>query len=209
MTMPDPASRRGRRVGLFGGSFDPIHTGHVEAALAVLEQLALERIVFLPTARPPHKQRRTFAPALLRYAMVEMALLPHAELWVSALELREDQTSYTIDSVEHFRATEPDTEIYLLLGADSYRELDQWVRWRDLVRLATLVVVERAGAPRAEVSPALAEAMATEGRLVALAAQREVSSTTIRNLLARGERPAAGDLPAPVLDCCLKYSLYR
>lgn len=199
------------KLGLFGGSFDPIHSGHVAGALAACTRLELDRVLFLPTGCPPHKPGRRFAPELLRYAMVEMALLEHPNLWVSDHELRTDRPSYSIETVEWFRRRNPDTQLFLLVGADAYRDLDQWVRWRDLVALTTLVVLHRPGyaLEGADVSPALVEAIAETGRIERIEIGSEASATAIRLALASGAAPPLGWLPAPVLDCCRKYSLYR
>src|SRR5262245_9737320 len=96
------------KLGLFGGSFDPIHHGHVRPVLEAVEQIGLDRVVYLPTGRPPHKPNRRLAPALARYAMAEIALLPHSRLEVSGHELSEAAPHYTVDTLLHFRAQHPD-----------------------------------------------------------------------------------------------------
>jgi len=198
------------RVGLFGGSFDPIHCGHVEPVKAARRSLGLERVLYLPTAIPPHKPGRRLAAPLARYAMVELALLHEEGLYASPHELTLDRPAYTIETLEHFQRLMPAAELYLLIGSDSYLELPQWHRWRDVAAAARLVVLPRPGweldgpAP-----PALAE-LAAAGR-VHVMEQRpcEVSSTRLRAILARGERPPAGWMPDLVIDFACKYSLYR
>lgn len=199
------------RLGLFGGSFDPIHRGHVEPVLEAAERLGLDRVVYLPTGRPPHKPDRKLAPALPRYAMTDIALLEHQDLWVSAFELSEERPSYTIDTILHFRAKHPAAEIFLLVGADSYAELRLWHRWEAILDNATLVVLDRppikANAAKIEGSSA---APVTDHRVVLAGnSPRDVSSTEIRALLARRERPPSSWMSSAVVDFALKYRLYR
>ena len=133
------------RIGLFGGSFDPIHNGHILPVLAAREDLDLDVVHYLPTARPPHKPQGTNAPALARNTMVELALLPYPELVVSDVELDLDQTAYTVDTVERYAAEDPEAELHLLLGVDSFNDLMSWRRFQDLIGAVRLVVLARPG----------------------------------------------------------------
>jgi nicotinate (nicotinamide) nucleotide adenylyltransferase len=220
------------KIGLFGGSFDPIHQGHIRPVLEAVEQVGLDRVLYLPTGRPPHKPDRRLAPALARYAMTELALLEHARLWVSSHELSEAAPTYTVDTVCHFASAHPDDELHLLIGADSFAELRTWVRFREILELARLVVMARPGVemsaasstmlasdlappdPSARVPSAAGSARDESGasaprvRLVANTPV-ETSSTEVRRLLSRGERPPRGWVPEPVIDFAFKYRLYR
>ncbi len=201
------------KIGLFGGSFDPIHRGHVEPVQRAVGQLGLERVLYLPTAVPPHKRGREFAPALARYAMTELALLDEARLEVSAHELTLGRPAYTADTVEHFAARMPGAALHLLLGADSFRDFGTWVRWLDMLRHVRLVVLARPGTTLGEAIPALPpqlQALAERGeidwvtdRLVAL------SSTEIRDAVRSSGEPPAGALAPPVVQYIRKYGLYR
>ncbi len=201
------------RVGLFGGSFDPIHQGHLEPVREAQQRLHLDRILYLPTATPPHKRERSFAPALARYAMVELALLDYADLEVSAHELTLNRPAYTVETLGHFRAAEPGAEIVLILGADSFRDLPGWMRWREIVATTELAVLTRPGFGRAELGSALPPELEA-----AIAAQRvhfvenapvAVSSTEVRRLLAAEERVPDGWLAPRVVRYLSKYRLYR
>jgi nicotinate-nucleotide adenylyltransferase len=199
------------KVGLFGGSFDPIHCGHVEPAKAARQRLGLERVIFLPTAIPPHKPARRLAPPLARYAMVELALLREEGLYASPHELTLDRPAYTIETLEHFQRQMPAAELHLLIGSDSFLELPQWHRWRDIAAAARLVVLPRPGWELDSLAtpPALAE-LAAAGRVLVVGGRPyEVSSTRLREILARGDRPPAGWMPDLVVDFAYKYSLYR
>lgn len=199
------------KIGLFGGSFDPIHWGHIGPVLEAVEQVGLERVLYLPTGRPPHKPNRQLAPALARYAMTELALLEHDRLWVSGQELSEAAPTYTVDTLRHFKSVGPDDDLHLLVGADSYAELTTWVRFREILELAALVVLARPGV----VAPAEDRALGSERARPAPAIHWvrnqpvEVSSTEVRRILSRGERPPRGWVPEPVIGFALKYRLYR
>ena len=199
------------KVGLFGGSFDPIHRGHLEPVKEARRRLGLDRVLYLPTAHPPHKPEHGFTPALARFAMVELALLHEEGLLTSTHEMGE-RRAYTVETLEHFRAALPDADLHLLIGADSLATLTTWRRWRDLPRLARLVVLARPGwetaALRQGLPPELRDAEAA-GRLLAVENEPcAVSSTKLRAALARGEAPAAGVLHPAVLDYARKYRLY-
>ncbi len=201
------------KLGLFGGSFDPVHAGHVLPVREARDRLGLERVIYLPTAQPPHKPGRQFAPAHARYSMVELALLDEPDLQVSALELTPGRTAFTIDTLEHFQAEYPDAELYLLLGGDSFAGLEGWKRWRDIVSLAKLVVLVRPGWEIERTRRGLSEALtglAADERVHFLANPAvEVSSTRLRELIAADEPVPVGDMSPRVLEYVRKYSLYR
>lgn len=199
-----------RRVGLFGGSFDPIHSGHLVPVVAARRQLGLDRVIYLPTARPPHKPKRAFAPAFARYAMVELALLAEEGLYASPHELTLGRPAYTVETVEAFRGRWPQVELHLLIGSDSLADLATWRRWEELIAMVRLVVLARPGwdvEPLMGGVPAALARRVQEGEVVVHPVDR--SATGIRDLLARGEEPTGGALPTPVLDYIRKYSLYR
>ena len=201
------------RVGLFGGSFDPIHQGHIEPVLEAQRQLALDRIVYLPTAAPPHKRAHSFAPALARFAMVEMALLDRADIVVSAHELTLDRPAYTVDTLAHFCAAEPASEHFLILGADSFLEFSTWVRWREILDLAQLVVLTRPGFrvddARPRLAPELQASVSAGGVHFVENAPLAVSSTEVRRRLAAEEAMPDGWLAPRVVRYLSKYRLYR
>lgn len=191
------------RLGLFGGSFDPIHDGHLRPVQAAFDQLELDRLLYLPTAQPPHKPGRRFAPAVSRFAMVEMALLEHEHLEVSSFELDEGP-AYTIDTLRHF--TSDERELFLLLGADSYLELATWRSWRELFDWATLVVLARPGYDRSAPSE-VQDVAERHGVLWVEHELVDISSTAVRKALRDG-RTTALPVPGPVLQYCWKYRLY-
>lgn len=131
------------RVGILGGSFDPIHFGHLRSAEEVREALALEHVYFVPANRPPHKPGRTLAPAADRLAMVERAIAGNPGFRASAIELERGETSYSVDTLEAFAAALPGAEVHFIVGIDAFREIDTWKDVARLFELASFVVTDR------------------------------------------------------------------
>jgi nicotinate-nucleotide adenylyltransferase len=197
------------KIGLFGGSFDPIHQGHIEPVQAARRALGLDRVIYLPTARPPHKPGRSLAPPLARYVMVELALLHEEGLEASPHELTLERPAYTIETLEHFRQEFPTAELFLLIGGDSFADLPHWVRWQEIPQVARLVVLARPGWELATAPPEVA-ALARTDRVILLRQKPvDVSSTRLRELLASGLPLPAGLVPDLVVRYVHKYNLYR
>jgi len=141
-------------VALFGGSFDPIHNGHLIVARSVAEQLGASRLVFIPAATPPHKRHNDLVPAEDRLAMVRLAVAGESGWEVSDCELRRNGPSYTIDTVMEFRERlGADTPIAWVIGADTLPELASWYRVEELVELCRIVTAARPGWERPDVAP--------------------------------------------------------
>lgn len=202
------------KLGLFGGSFDPIHCGHIEPVKAARRELGLDRVIYLPTARPPHKQRQVLVPAVQRYTMVELALLDQPGFLVSPFEMGSERPAYAVDSVRHFRGKFPEAELFLIMGSDSFSELDQWREWREMVSLARIAVLVRPGTIPVEpealpYSPELASLVRERRALLVDNAALAVSSSKLRRLLAAGADLPRGWMPESVVNYIKKYSLYR
>ncbi len=131
------------RIGLFGGSFDPIHLGHLIAASEAADQLGLDRVLFVVAARPPHKT--PVAPAEARYEMVLLAIAEDPRFQASRLELDRPGPSYTLDTLKEARTLFPEDELFFITGADAYREVLAWKGGAELSQHATLVAVARPG----------------------------------------------------------------
>jgi nicotinate-nucleotide adenylyltransferase len=131
------------RTAVFGGSFNPIHLGHLLMADEMLERLALDRVVFVPAAAPPHKPATLLAPAEHRYEMVRLAVAGHPGFEVSDIELRRRGPSFTVDTLEALART--GDELFLLVGSETFLDLLSWRQPRRIVELARLVVVPRTG----------------------------------------------------------------
>jgi nicotinate-nucleotide adenylyltransferase len=197
------------RLGLFGGSFDPIHRGHVAPIQQGCAQLGLDRVLFLPTAQPPHKPQRLMAPAHSRYTMVELALLQEPDLFASPYELTLGRPAFTVDTVEHFQAAHPNDEIVLLIGADSFLDLTSWRRYRDLLANTQIGVLARPDCRLQEPAAELVAALRSGRAVELLNDPVAISSTAIRGMLARGAEPPPDFVAPGVLHYIRKYSLYR
>jgi nicotinate-nucleotide adenylyltransferase len=132
------------RVGVFGGTFDPVHLGHLIPAVRALETFRLDALTFIPAGRPPHKQGETIAPFSHRFAMLALATHPYERFFVSDLELEGDQPTYTVATLRRFRTRCPADQLYFLLGSDSFSQINTWHRWEELVDLVHLIVLHRA-----------------------------------------------------------------
>jgi nicotinate-nucleotide adenylyltransferase len=190
-----------KRIGIFGGSFDPVHNAHVALARVALEQLDLDAIRWVPVWQSWQKTRQ-LAPPADREAMVRLAIAGEPRFVLERCELRRRGNSFTLDTVRELRAAEPDVEWYLILGQDQYAGLHTWRDWRELVGLVTLVIAPRAGAPAVD-----AQVASTPHRTVELPMMSE-SSTDIRSLLAEG-RPIDAFVPPAVARYIESHHLYR
>jgi nicotinate-nucleotide adenylyltransferase len=187
------------RLGIFGGTFDPFHCAHLEVAETAAGRFALDRVLIVPAARPPHKGGITQAPYEHRVRMAELATAGDPRLRVSRLEAGSGR-SYSIDTIEKVRAElARGDELYFIIGADAFAEVTTWRRWRDVAASVRFIVVSRPGYRYRTPEGARVE------RLDNLAL--EVSSTDIRRRLALGEKPS--EVPASVLLYVIEHRLYR
>lgn len=209
-----------RAIGIFGGTFDPVHFGHLRAAAEAAELLPLSEFRLLPAGTPPHRAT-TYASADHRLAMLKLALCEHPDLRVDDREVRREGYSYMVDTLAEIRAEEGDAPIVLMVGQDAVNKLDSWHRWHSLFDLAHLVVLRRPGSSHVysgELFRALqprmveqAEALdeSAHGCVLSLeVTQLEISSTGIRQLIAAGRSPRFL-LPEPVIRYIEDHRLYR
>ena len=132
------------RLGLFGGTFNPIHIGHQQAAFEVLTQFDLNRIYFIPSALPPHKSERALATAADRFEMVRLAIADQPLFSVSDAELQRPGPSYTIDTIEHFKTQiAAEGRIYFILGIDAFLEINAWKSFYSLLEQSAFIVMSR------------------------------------------------------------------
>lgn len=185
------------RLGIFGGSFNPIHYGHLILAECCREQLALDRVWFLPAATPPHKQQQDLLPGEQRAEMIELAIAGHPSFGVCRYELERGGVSYTVDTLARFHAEQPADELFFLMGADSLADLPTWKDPATICQLAIPVVVRRgdgahAPSPDSEEFRALAH-LVTPERLQQIAHARvempriDLSASDLRRRVAAGQ----------------------
>lgn len=136
-----------RKVGVYGGSFDPIHLGHLRAAEEVREQLGLDYVLFVPAANPPHKPTRRLADGAARLEMVELAVADHPAFAASPIEIERGGVSYSVDTVGELARRDPDAEHWFLVGLDAWREIHLWREIERFLGLVNVAVVRRPPAP--------------------------------------------------------------
>ncbi|KJZ38721.1 nicotinate-nucleotide adenylyltransferase [Pseudomonas fluorescens] len=209
-----------RRIGMLGGTFDPVHIGHLRSALEVAESLALDELRLTPSARPPHRDTPQVS-AKDRLAMVECAVAGVAPLVVDARELQRDKPSYTIDTLELMRAElAARDQVFLLLGWDAFCGLPTWHRWEELLQHCHILVLQR---PDADSEPpdalrnllaarSVSDPLALNGPSGQIAfvwqTPLAVSATQIRQLLASG-KSVRFLVPDAVLAYIDAHGLYR
>jgi len=213
------------RTGILGGTFDPIHIGHLETALATLDALQLQRVLLVPAHIPPHRSTAPLASPFHRFAMTVLATKDHASLLPIDLELRSVSPSYTARTLEQLMSgSAPGSQFFFIVGADAFAEIDSWWRYPEVLDLCHFVVVSRPGHP-ATALPARLAALAdrmlhvTSGVIPSTDSAQpriflldvptpDVSSTDIRQRAARG---ASIDrlTPDPVIAHIHKHGLYR
>ena len=134
------------RIGIMGGTFDPIHLGHLRAAEEIYWAFGLDRIIFVPAARPPHKEEVVAASAMHRYEMVSLATVFTPYFTVSPIELQREGKSYSVETVREFqRLSGPDTNLYFVVGVDAFLEMSEWREAKELLTLARVIVTARPG----------------------------------------------------------------
>lgn len=189
------------RLGVFGGSFDPPHVGHLLAADDACSQLALDRLVFVPAGTQPLKQGTSTATPAQRLAMVRALVEGDARFDVSDVEVARPGLSFTVDTVRHFATQYPSAERFLLLGADVVATFAQWRDPQEIVRLARPVVLVR--------DPQSAPAELAGAKVIALATRRiDLSSTEVRERVRQGQ-PIHGLVPERVAALIERDGLYR
>ena len=186
------------RLAIFGGTFDPIHKAHVAMARVAADQFQLDRVLIIPASNPPHKSSSTYAPYEDRLRMAEAACRGEPRFLVSRLEEGPGR-SYSIDTIERVRATlGPSDELFFLIGADAFADIESWHRWRDVVGAVRFIVVSRPGHRYRIPEGARVERLET--------VDLPVSSSEIRSALAAGRRPA--EIPKSVLAYIYQHGLY-
>lgn len=191
-----------KRIGLFGGSFDPVHIAHVALARVALEQLALDEVRWIPAGRPWQKARN-LAPAADRAAMVELAIADEPRFVLDRCEIMRSGASYTFDTVRELQAGQAAAQWFLIIGQDQYASLHTWLGWQKLLERVTLAVANRPGLlPQA--SP---EVQRVAHQTVGLP-MMDISSTDIRARVAAG-LSITSLVPAAVARYIDQHHLYR
>ena len=211
---------------MYGGTFDPVHIGHIDIARRVAQLFEIEKVVFIPAQMAPHKIGRPVTPSVHRYAMLALATQDDPQLSISTFELEDPDRRYTVDTVAHFQRTlGNETELFFIMGADSWSEITSWREWEHLLTMTNHIVVTRPG-----FEPSIAHVGAVGERIVDLrgtateaatsrttpriyftdAVMKDVSATRIRRLTSEGRTGELTDLlPPAVLEYIKKYGIYK
>ena len=222
---------RRNRIAFYGGTFDPVHLGHLAVAKSVLELFEIDELFFVPAQLAPHKVSRDVTPALHRCAMLALATQDSERLLVSTFELEAPERCYTVDTLAHFKAELADTaDIFFVMGADSWSEVTTWRDWERLVTMVNHIVVTRPGYDLSanDAAPALSSRIidrrgpgetnvsrATGDRkdtriFFTDAVMMDISATDIRAAAGESDREQLRKLvPLPVADYIRKYGLYK
>jgi nicotinate-nucleotide adenylyltransferase len=197
----------GHRVGLLGGTFDPIHTGHLVIAEVARHALALDQIIFVPAGDPPHKGSNVTAAAY-RYEMVLLATADHMPFRVTRREIDRPGPSYSLITIREYRCELGSAaELFFVVGADAMLEIQTWHRWQEVLRECRFAVVGRPGSNSAALLERLPEALRSRVQLLE-APGCDVSSTGIRERVRRGE-PIRYLVPPTVESYIRKHGLYQ
>jgi nicotinate-nucleotide adenylyltransferase len=197
-----PLDKGLKRLGLFGGSFDPPHNAHLALARAALDEFVLDELHWIPAGQPWQKARQITA-AEHREAMVRLAIDGESRFVINRIETQRAGPSFTLDTVRALRLQHEQAELFLIIGADQYAGLHTWRDWQDLLGLVTLAVANRPG----PMPPVDAEVLRTPHRVVPLPMQ-DISATDIRARVARG-LPVDSLVPPAVARYIKTNSLYR
>ncbi|OGD38699.1 MAG: nicotinate (nicotinamide) nucleotide adenylyltransferase [Candidatus Aminicenantes bacterium RBG_19FT_COMBO_58_17] len=215
-----------QRIGLLGGTFNPVHEGHLRAAEEVRLRFALSQVLFIPSYIPPHKQTEDMAPPEDRFAMVELALRSHPHMVASPLEIEARDKSYSVITLNKLQAIYADAWIFFILGVDAFLEIETWKSYREVLEKCRFIVISRPGFDLAGAREALppeyagkmgdcrgagsvGEDLLSRFRIFLVSIRAlDISSTDIRRRVRAG-RSIHGLVPDPVEEYIRKKNLYQ
>lgn len=190
------------RLGILGGTFDPIHQGHLFLAKTAAEQYALDKVLFVPALIPPHKTaKRDITPAPYRFHMVELALKGHPKFEVSDIEFNRPDISYTVETLRLLKQKHPMDELFLIVGADSAAGFSEWKEPQEIQKMAVVLAAARPGSSKAP-----CEAMDVHWLEML---EKDISSSAIRKTFAEGKALESGRLCGEVETYIRKMKLYQ
>src|SRR6185369_4041713 len=198
--------RAQKRIALYGGTFDPVHIGHLEIARMVSVAFEIETVIFVPAQVAPHKVGRPVTEPIHRYAMLALATQADPQLVISTFELDAPDRRYTVDTVEHFQRELGDSnELFFIMGADSWSEITTWRDWERLLTMTNHIVVTRPGYDIAPPPEGLADRISFTDVVM-----KDISATKNRRLASEGRHEELEKLvPQSVANYIRKYGIYR
>ena len=201
---PDAPTELPLRIGLFGGTFDPPHRGHIAVAADVADALDLDQVLWIPAAQPPHKSLVSAASLALRLEMTRVAVKVDSRFEVSNIEVERGGVSYTLDTVQALRESHPGTILFLIIGTDQFRGFDTWRNPEKLLELAELVVMDRGGQSGQDCVPEIEDIGKVHFVSVG---QVDISSTDVRSAAHNGQDLSAL-VPTKIAEIILREGLY-
>ena len=213
-----------RRIGLYGGTFDPVHLGHLDVARRVGKLFEIEEILFVPAQLAPHKLGRPVTPAIHRYAMLALATKDELQMCISTFELDAPDRRYTVDTLTYFKQALHDDELFFIMGADSWTDIEAWRNWKHLLTMTNHIVVTRPGyALDIEHSPFKDRIVDLRGLsrvpqkkedtpqiFITDVVMDDISATDIRRLCREGRfEELRVSVPEVVIEYLKKYQIYR
>lgn len=198
------------RKGILGGTFDPIHNGHLFIAHEAVHELQLDQLIFMPSGRPPHKTNKDITEGSIRYGLIETAIRNEPKFDISDYELKKNGLSFTYQTVEYFKQIDPDTEWFFITGVDCLMELSTWRNVDRIFKVCNLVVFNRSGYNKGDIDARVKELEAlyqTKINFLNIPIL-EISSTYIRKSIQTGKtvRPL---VPESVYQILLELGLYK
>ena len=220
----DNPSVLGKKVGLLGGTFDPVHCGHIEIASRVLEKFNLDSILFIPAATPPHKHDHAITPFAIRREMLEEAVKQYDDFYVTALEAEISGPSFTIDTLRRLRnKLRDDVFLMFIIGMDAFRDIATWKDYRELPDLADFAIINRPGYDFSALDAIICDlpgyffdpqrgawiSAQSQGALYPVpVADMDISSTEIREKV-RNRQSIGNEVPESVASLIVSHSLYH
>lgn len=197
------------RKAIFGGTFDPIHNGHLHIAYEALNKLNLDEIIFMPTGNSPHKENLCITDGYLRYKMAQIAIKKEPRFKVSDYEIISDEVCYTYKTIQHFKKVEPETTWYFLTGADCLVDLPNWKRIDKIFEACNFTVFLRPGYSLERLHRAKQEIEKKYSTKILLldVSMLDISSTNIRTFIGK-QKDVSSLMPKSVLDYALELKLY-
>ncbi len=220
------------RIAYYGGSFDPVHNGHLAIAKTLLEQFGLDEFVFLPAFHAPHKKRKKPTSAYDRYAMLCLLTENEPKIRVSKMEIEMPERPYSVETLTTLNEKLPDTEIFFVMGADSWMDITTWREWEKVLSLSNHIVVTRPGYPvtnehvtaaiRSRIVDLRGSQKAETGKIQSLTSTTsqaniyltdsvniDISATNIRDKIRSQDNSWKNDVPIEVANYIEKYQIYN
>ena len=196
------------RIGLFGGTFDPPHKGHIALAERVSTEFSLDKLIFIPAGNPPHKTDKKVTDKAFRFEMIKLAAEGNGKFSISDVDIKNEKPNYSYLTIEHFINTYPDDEIFFIVGADSYRDFPKWKNYPDILSLCTFIVMNRNDENLNRYYLKYRELSPSHKALFSDDFSYDLSSTELREKLQKGEN-CKEYLPDGVYEYIKKNNLYR